>query len=331
MYLREKNDNLSEICEEKIAIIGASGFVGKHLTKTLINGGFNVVPMVRKIKNVPLDYHPFEIGDILKRKNYEGVFHGITSIVFTVARTHHLNEDGVEFDDIYKRMNCDVMLRVARSAYAQGVKRFIFLSSVKVLGEASSVNAPLKYNTEPKPEGPYGRSKLIAENMLLEFASIRDFDVVIIRPPLIYGPGVKGNLKQILRALRMRIPLPFLRISKNRRSMVSLQNLCSLITECIINPSARNQIFMVKDSKDYSTCAIVKLVARNEGIKPILFPLPQLIIHILFISLKRRNLLGRLMGDLVVDDKHTRETLSWQPSEIYQIYNNKIKRSTKNE
>jgi UDP-glucose 4-epimerase len=303
----------SKLEYQKVAVVGASGFVGVYLTNLLFKDGFLVSPMVRKVVSASSSPLVIEIGDVLSRKNYDGIFEGITTIVYTIARTHQTNEENADFEHIYKEINCDAMIRLAEASRAQGVKRFIFLSSLKALGEETSRDEPLRYNSTPQPEGPYGRSKLIAENMLLELGRSTGLEVVIIRPPLIHGQGVKGNLDTLLRMIKLGLPLPFSRMSVNRRSLVSLENLCALIKECVINPAAKNQVFMVKDQENLSTVGIIRLLSKSSGVTPVLFPVPRFVLRWSFILIGKRGMLQRLLGDLTIDDEYTRSTLNWRP------------------
>lgn len=297
----------------RVAVVGASGFVGEYLTKLLRRDGFDVTAMVRKLASNTSEPSNVEIGDVTECRSYEGIFDGITTVIYTVARTHRGNEEGEGFEGLYNEINCDAMIRVAEAAYQQGVKRFIFLSSLKALGERASPSLPFCHDSVPQPLGSYGRSKLLAENELFRLGSTTGLDVVIIRPPLVHGPGVKGNLDALLRAVKLRIPLPLKHLSTNRRSLVSLENLCDLIKECILNPAAKNQTFLVKDNCDRSTVDVVKMLADAEGVKVILFPMPRFILRLCFFLIGKSELWQRLISDLVVDDQHTRNTLGWIP------------------
>lgn len=296
---------------QKIAVIGASGFVGSYLKSFLKSDNLNVISMIRKLRSdsKTSSTSTIEIGDVLSRNDYKGVFDQITTVVYTIARTHRGNEEGPEFEHIYNEINCHAMIRVAKAAHEQGVKRFIFLSSLKVLGEQTSPGFPFDCNSPPKPIGTYGRSKLLAENELIKLGRSIGLDVVIIRPPLIHGPDVKGNLDLLLRAITLRIPLPFKGLSLNKRSLVSLENLCILIKECIINPAAKNQIFMVKDRADKSTADIVRMLGKDVGVKPIMFSLPNFVLRITLFLIGKGAMWQRLYGDLRVNDDHTLNTL----------------------
>ena len=314
----------TNLVNHKIAVAGASGFVGSYLTKFLRFYSNEVFELVRTVADKPISPEEIEIGDILKRNTYRGVFEGIDTVIYTIGRTHHTNEDDADFEVIYKEINCDAMIRMAKAAQSQGIKRFIFLSSLKAIGDNTVEHTPFSKDSIPEPNGPYGRSKLIAERELLELSSSTGLEVVIIRPPLIYGPGVKGNLRSIINAARLKIPLPLRWVSKNSRSMVSLENLCLLIKECIVNPEAANNTFFVKDQLDLSTVEIVRLLTKNEGLNPILFPFPESLMRLLFFMINKPWISERLFGDLTVDDAFTRETLDWSPNKNQdEMVNNK--------
>ena len=298
---------------EKVAVVGSSGFVGSYLTGLLSRDGFNVTGMVRKALNDSLPHAVIEIGDILNPNDYDGVFKGIGTLVYTIARTHQVNEDGLDLEHVYNEINCDAMIKVAKAAQSQGVKRFVFLSSLKVLGEENLRGQSFCHDSVPCPRGPYGTSKLKAEKALIELGQLTGLEVVIIRPPLIYGMGVKGNLETLIRAIRFRIPLPFFFLTQNRRSLVSLENLCNLIKECIVNPLAKGEVFLVKDPENLSTVGVIKLLSKEIKIEPILFPLPDFILRGLLFLIGKKSIAQRLMGDLTVDDKYTKDTLGWVP------------------
>lgn len=301
---------------KKVAVVGSAGFVGRHLTGLLYKDGFNVTGMVRKLSRQSLSHPEIEIGDVLKANLYEGVFKDVDTIVYTIARTHQVNEEGADLECVYNKINCDAMISLAKAAQSQGVKRFIFLSSLKVLGENNFIGQPFSHSSVPRPQGPYGTSKLKAEKCLIDLSRLTGLEVVIIRPPLIYGPGVKGNLATLTRALRLCMPLPFSKLSQNRRSLVSIENLCDLIRECIINPAAQGEIFLVKDQEDFSTLGIVRLLSKEIGIKPVLFPMPGPILQGLLFLLGKKSMAHRLMGDLTVDDEYTKNKLGWAPQRI---------------
>lgn len=310
---------------EKVGVVGSSGFVGSYLTGLLSRDGFNVTGMVRNALNDSLPHAVIEIGDVLNPNDYDGVFKDIGTLVYTIARTHQVNEDGLDLEYIYNKINCDAMIKVAKAAHSQGVKRFVFLSSLKVLGEGNLRGRSFCHDSVPCPQGPYGISKLKAEKALIELGQLTGLEVVIIRPPLIYGKRVKGNLETLIRAIRLRIPLPFLSLTQNRRSLVSLENLCNLIKECIVNPLAQGEIFLVKDPKNLSTVGVIKLLSKEIEIEPILFPLPNVLLRGLLFIIGKKSIAQRLMGDLTVDDKYTRDTLGWVPKPYEDTFDSCIK------
>lgn len=303
----------SSMVNHKIAVVGASGFVGTYLTQFLRNHFTDVFEFSRNAGDRPKLSNIIEIGDILSRNDYTGMFEEIETVVYTIGRAHVANEEHLDFELIYKKINCDAMIRIAKAAQSQGVKRFIFLSSLKAIGEGTS-DRPFSNKSIPEPEGPYGKSKLMAEKALLDLSDSTGLEVVIIRPPLIHGPGVKGNLRSIQLAIRKRVPLPLKCVSKNSRSLVSLENLSSLLKECVLNPAAKNNIFLVKDEHDLSTVEIVKMLAQEEDIKPLLIPFPESLLRLFFFLVGKPWLSHRLFNNLTVDDTYTRQILDWSPT-----------------
>lgn len=204
-------------------------------------------------------------------------------------------------------------MSLARQAAAAGVKRFIFLSSIKVNGEATSANHPFKASDAPQPQDAYGRSKAEAEKQLQALAQETGMDVVIIRPPLVYGPGVKANFKNMVHWIRRGVPLPLSRL-QNKRSLIGLDNLVSLIITCIDHPAARNQIFLAADEQDMSTSELIRAVAKAANRSARLYPFPVQLLWIASRLVGKQAIVQRLCGDLRVDSQYTRDTLNWRPT-----------------
>ena len=204
-------------------------------------------------------------------------------------------------------------MSIATAASKQGVKRFIFLSSIKAVGDSFTAEGVISLSSPCSPNCVYGISKLRAEKRLLQLSNETDLEVVIIRPPLIYGPGAKGNLAAIVRAAKNKIPLPLKGINNNRRSVVSLANLASLIHMCCFSSAAPAEIFFVKDREDQSTVEIIREACKSEGVNPILFWVPVPLLKFAFYVLRKPAVSNRLLGDLCFDDSKTRQKLGWQP------------------
>jgi len=203
----------------------------------------------------------------------------------------------------------NILTITPQEAKKAGVLRFIFLSSIKVNGEFT-LEEPFKADSKPKPEDPYGQSKYAAETELLKLHEPGKFEVVIIRPPLVYGPGVKANFASLLKLIQLRLPLPF-SLVQNKRSYVSVYNLTDLIFCCLRHPAAAGKVFLVSDDEDLSLPALIGKISESLGIRPMLFPLPIWILNIL--TLPKKQIRLRLFSNLQVDIQKTKELLGWKP------------------
>lgn len=286
---------------------GASGFVGKHLVHALIGHEISAVGRT----NVPGADHFFQ-KNIDTNVDYSDCFDGVDVVVHCAARVHIMRDESLDPLTEYRKVNVDGTLNLARQAAEAGIKRFIYLSSIKVNGESTTGCSPFTYSDNPAPEDAYGISKLEAEIGLKKLAAETGIEVVIIRPPLVYGPGVKGNFAAMLKMVEKGMPLPFGSIN-NKRSLVSIFNLVDLIVKCIEHPRAVNQTFLVSDGVDLSTTELLQQIAKAIGRSIILLPIPVSLMRFFVKLLGKQSIAGRLFGSLQVDIKHTCETLSWQP------------------
>jgi len=212
----------------------------------------------------------------------------------------------------FRKVNVEGTLSLARQAAAAGVRRFIFISSIKVNGEGTVLGAPYHADAQPLPADPYGISKMEAEQGLRALAADTGMEVVIIRPTLVYGPGVKANFLNLMRWLHKGVPLPFGAIH-NLRSLVALDNLVDLIVTCIDHPAAANQTFLVSDGEDLSTTELLRRMGTALGKPARLFPVPSRLIEVGAAMLGKQALAQRLCGSLQVDISKTRELLNWTP------------------
>ena len=236
----------------------------------------------------------------------------IDVVIHSAARVHVMSD--VEADPLsaFRKVNVDGTLNLARQAAEAGVKRFIFVSSIKVNGEGTPPGHPYTADDVPAPADSYGVSKMEAEQGLREIASRTGMEVVIIRPVLVYGPGVRANFLNMMRWLDKQVPLPFGSI-RNSRSLVALDNLVDLIVASIHHPAAANQTFLVSDGEDLSTTQLLSRMARALGKKPRLLPVPSWLLKAAANLLGKRSLSQRLCGSLQVDITKTRELLQWEP------------------
>jgi len=298
-----------------ILVTGASGFVGSALCLSLSNSGqHRVVAALRKASDkLPGTVEQFEHDDLSGPVDWTQALAGIDVVVHCAARTHVMRDTSEDPLSLYRKINRDATIDLAKQAAASGVKRFVFLSSIKVNGEFTLPGKPLQASDPPDTRDPYGISKAEAEKGLLDISRSTGLEVVIIRPPLVYGPGVKANLASLVSAISRGIPLPLGAIKSNRRSMVALDNLVSLITTCLDHPAAANQIFLVSDGEDLSTTDLVLRIGFALGRQPRLIPVPCPLLQLLCRCLGRPAIAQRLCGSLQVDIGHTETVLGWKP------------------
>ena len=283
----------------KIIITGANGFIGRSLSTRLsaINHFSIFTPETFKFKDV------IELNENLRN---------IDTIIHLAARVHIMRDTDTDPLAAFRKTNTEQTLEFAHKAAEVGIKRFIFISSIKVNGEMSSLNKPFTTSDIPNPIDPYGISKMEAELGLHELAMQTGMEVVIIRPPLVYGPGVKANFAALIRAVQRGIPLPLGSI-QNQRSLVSLDNLIDLITVCITHPKAANQTFLVSDGHDLSTPDLIRGIADAAGVPARLFPMPTWALQMSGNLLGKGDAVQRLSGNLQVDISKARDLLGWTP------------------
>jgi nucleoside-diphosphate-sugar epimerase len=223
-----------------------------------------------------------------------------------------MNDDTVDPLAEYRKVNVDGTLNVARHALEVGVKRFLFVSSIKVNGEHTPPGRPFTEEAAPAPEDPYGISKYEAERELQALCAETGMELVIIRPPLVYGPGVKGNFASMIRLMEKGLPLP-LGAVRNKRSLVALDNLVDLIVTCVDSPAAANQVFLAADGQDISTTELLRNVANAMGKPARLLPVPSGLLMLGASLFGKKAVAKRLLGSLQVDISKARELLGWQP------------------
>ncbi len=312
----------------KIFVTGANGFVGKALIVNLLSQIYEVKALVRQFsKALPLAVEQIIVGDLadLTLSDTTGLstrdFKDVEVVIHTAARVHIINDNTFNPLLEFRKVNRDATLVLARLAANSGVKRFIFLSSIKVNGEITSLNKPFTPDDVHVPKDPYALSKYEAEKGLLALAQETEMDVVIIRPPLIYGPGVKGNFSSLMKWMSKPVPLPFGAIH-NQRSLVALDNLVSFISFCLDlkkSSKASNQVLLICDDEDVSTTQLLKKVRQTLNFQSSsrkqawLLPVPVSILMFFAKLLGKDNIANRLFGSLQVDSSKTRDLLGWTP------------------
>ncbi len=309
-----KTCDLIKGMNNSILITGGNGFLGKAFAISALAAGFKVRVSARR-KTKELNYFPdFSlISNIDSATDWSSTLSGVNTVVHCAASVHIKNDKDLDSLKSFRKVNVDGTLNLAHQAVLAGVSRFIFISSIKVNGESTILEHPFHADSYPNPQDPYGISKMEAEQGLQKIASQSNMEVVIIRPPLVYGPEVKANFLTMMNWLNKGIPIPLGAITKNRRSFVFLDNLISLIFTCINHPAAANQIFLVSDDEDLSTAGLLAHMAKALGKPSKLIAIPVFVITIGSKLIGKSNISQRLCGSLQVDIKKTKELLGWAP------------------
>lgn len=299
----------------KILVTGATGFIGSALIRHITHvRGFSVVGLVRSIKDINNnDACEFRLGQIGSSNTKNINLSDIDVIIHTAGRAHIMNDSSAHPVEKFRRVNTYGTLDLARLAAEAGVKRFIFLSSIKVNGQSTELEMPFSINSSEAPCDAYGLSKYEAEIGLRKISYKTGLEVTVIRPPLVYGPGVKGNFGTLIKILSFRVPLPLASLKNNRRSIVGLDNLLSMIMVCVQHPKAANNTFLISDKTDLSTYSLLRLLGASIGKPAILFRFPVSILTLISKLLRMEAKVQRITGTLQVDISHTCAELDWEP------------------
>ncbi len=291
---------------------GASGMVGRTLMATLHEQGYACRAVVRAGPIEGLGGEHVSVGDMDAGTPWEAALGGCTEVVHLAARVHQMGERGDQATALYRRTNVDATLHLAQQAARAGVRRFVFLSTVKVLGESTSGRTPFTESDPACPSDSYGLSKWEAEQGLSAIARATGMEVVVIRPPLVYGPGVKANFAALVRAVEHGWPLP-LGAVHNQRSFIGVGNLVDFILTCLQHPGAANQVFLVSDGVDLSTTELLRALASAAGKTSRLWPVPAWLLRSGAAMLGQTVRLDRLLGNLQVDIGSAQNRLAWTP------------------
>jgi len=291
----------------KIVITGGSGFLGHHL---LSNKAFNEALAIGRTK--PDNHQIFRKVSFAEDDNLSEVLIDKEVVVHLAARAHVMNDVSKNSLDLYRQVNTVETLNLAEKAAIAGVKRFIFISTIKVLGEQTEPGQAFKNGDSFNPQDPYSISKAEAEEGLKLIGEAHGMEIVIIRPPLVYGEGVKGNFASLIKLISLPIPLPIGSIH-NKRSLVSVENLVDLIVTCLYHPNAANQTFLVSDDEDMSTPLLFSRLAEAGNYSTYIFKFPLSILHFFLRLLGQLPIYYRMCSSMQVDIEFTKSQLSWNP------------------
>lgn len=288
-------------------VTGATGFVGTSLVKTLRERG---MPLVAASRGTHADC--IKVGTIDGSTDWRFALAGVTTVLHLAAHNQNVIADGTNDRDKMRAVNVDGTVRLAEQSVASGVKRFVFVSTIKVNGERSQPGKPFTSRGSLEPETNYGASKLEAENRLKAIANASGMELVIIRPPLVYGKGAHGSFNALVKLVRSGIPLPLSAVD-NRRSVIHVENLADLIVTAAANPLASGHILMAADGNGLSIGDFIRKIAAAMGRHAVLFPMPTSFLHAVGALAGKRDVVGRLIDSLEADCVETEEILGWKP------------------
>jgi UDP-glucose 4-epimerase len=292
-----------------VAVTGASGFVGSQLISQMTKAGFEPILLCRKPTSTK--HRAYDLN--MSVKQLVTALAGCDQIVHLAARVHVMKAgDAASESDIYDLSNTEPTRRLSQAADSAGIKRLVFLSSAKVYGEKTEVDRSFEVGDAEKPEGAYARSKLEAENALRRLAEGYGFGSVVIRPPLVHGPGAKANLASLVRLSRSRLPLPFAAID-NRRSLVGIDNLCDLICKTLCREERDHLMLNATDCQDVSLPELMRLIAEAQGHKLHLLPFPEFALRQALRLVGMTNVADRLFNNLQLSMRKSLSILPWSP------------------
>lgn len=297
-----------------VLLTGASGFVGKAVLKTAYQRDLKIRSVYRSLDLAKEQPNSVVVSGLDCVADWSQALNGVDVVIHAAARAHIMREEDLDPLTEYRRVNVKGTLNLARQAAVAGVHRFVFISSIKVNGETTPPGCSITTDDPPSPEDAYGLSKAEAEVQLRQVAQETGMEMTIIRPPLIYGPGVKGNLASLIGWVRRGVPLPLGGVTHNRRSFVGIDNLVDLILVCADHPNAANQTFLVSDGEDLSTAELLRKIGTALGRPARMLWVPAGLISLTSELLGMRAISQRLVGSLRVDIRKTCEMLNWAPA-----------------
>lgn len=298
-------------------ISGANGFVGKALCTELTHRGHHITAAVRSQNSLIKDTNTIVIGEIDNNTNWVDALRNVDVVVHLAARVHIMNDDTGDSLEKFLKINLHGTSNLAEQAAQSGVRRFVYVSSIKVNGEQTEPTQTFTESDKPNPQDPYSLSKWQAEQKLHRIAQKTGLEIVIVRPPLVYGPDMKGNLARILTVITKRIPLPFASIN-NLRSLVYVENLVDALITCSTHSAAAGKTYLVCDDADISTTNLLRQLGNGMGCPASLFPFPTNWLRALGKLSGKSDIIGRLCGSLRIDSGKIQRDLNWTPP--YTLY-----------
>jgi nucleoside-diphosphate-sugar epimerase len=295
----------------KILVTGANGFLGQAVSTSLLADGHEVYGAIRGDHLLPEGVHPRRIASLGPNADWHEELEDIEAIVHAAARVHVMDDKERDPLTAFRAVNVEGTRRLAIQAATRGVKRLVFVSSVKVNGE-ETFDRPFTEETPPAPSDAYGQSKWEAEEMLRHVAADTGLEIVILRPPLIYGPGVKANLLALLKAVDQGWPLPLGKV-ENRRSLIGVDNFCEAVRLALTLPQAAGRTYLVRDGEDVSIAELIRRLARALNRPVRLWPIPLILLRLAGQILGKRMMVQRLTGSLQIDDARIRRELGYHP------------------
>ncbi len=306
------NGNCTDSDTKLIVVTGATGFIGCHLLPTLDNQNLQIVLAVRHhlSKELNSDCKVVNVGEIEENTDWTEALKEVDTVIHLAARAHQLNDQAINPEAEFLRVNYEGTKTLVKQAIASGVKHFIFISSIGAMTTLSE--HALTEESPCRPDSPYGRSKLQAEQSLIELCRNSSMTWTILRPTLVYGAGNPGNMERLMKLIKTGFPLPLGAIN-NQKSFLYVDNLVDAIITCINHPNAKNKTFIVSDGEDLSTTDLIRRLAKALGKSPLLLPIPAELLRLTTKLLGKADIGDRLLGSLQVDSGKIRQMLDWTP------------------
>ena len=298
-----------------VLLTGATGFVGTHLSRRLLSRGWNVKAAIRSREGVARLVDSVEghiVGPINGTTDWDNALKDVDIVIHLAARVHVMHDTSENPLEAYREVNVRGTRRLLDASVGSGVRRFIFMSSVKAVGDETPVGVPFTETDSRQPQDAYGVSKAEAEQIVLEYSSSGKIETTVLRPPMVYGPGVKANFWRLMRAVDAGLPLPFKSV-RNKRSMVYVQNLVDAVMACCEHPAACGQVFFVADDRPLATSELIQELARALGKRPRLVPAPLPVLRGAARVVGMTAEMDRLIGSLVVSTDKIKSELGWRP------------------